>query len=247
MNRPSHIVATLLATLAVAAALAGAATASSDVEAGDAQSPIDIRRSQVTFVNQLPAIRFSYPRKADVVLNNTGSPGEEATVRADVPAGAASITLSGKPVHAAAVPLAHAGRARAQRPPRPMEMHLVHSAADGSLLVIGVLIEQGKTNSVLAPIFNHLPEAAGETHPVAGVKIDQLLPRRPVVLPLQRIADDPAVHRGRALDRAREADHALQAPDPRLPGALRRGQQPRSPTAQRPQDPQRRRTQVRST
>ena len=57
-----------------------------------------------------------------------------------------------------------------------MEMHLVHAAADGSLLVIGVLIEQGRANDVLAPIFNALPKTAGEKRPVAGIRIDDLLP-----------------------------------------------------------------------
>ena len=170
------LIATLLAILAVVTALAGAATARSDVDPGQAQSPVDIRRSQVTFVNQLPAIRVSYPRKADVVLNNTGSPGEEATVRADVPAGAASITLSGTKYSLQQFHWHTPSEHEINGHRSAMEMHLVHSAADGSLLVIGVLIEPGRTNSVLAPIFNHLPEAPGETHPVANVRIDDLLP-----------------------------------------------------------------------
>ena len=58
-----------------------------------------------------------------------------------------------------------------------MEMHLVHTAADGSLLVIGVFIEQGRNNRVLQPIFDDLPETPGETRAVAGVRIDKLLPR----------------------------------------------------------------------
>ena len=68
-----------------------------------------------------------------------------------------------------------------------MEMHLVHSAADGSLLVIGVLIEQGKTNSVLAPIFNHSARSRRARRTRSpDVRIDQLLPNDLVVLPLQR-------------------------------------------------------------
>jgi carbonic anhydrase len=172
----SACLATLLAALAVATALAGAAPASSSVDPGSAQSPVDLRRSQITFVNHLPAIRFSYSRQASVTLNNTGSPGEEATVRAEVPAGAASITLSGTKYTLQQfhwhTPAEHEINGRRS----PMEMHLVHAAADGSLLVIGVLIERGRTNRVLAPIFEDLPEAAGETRPVAGVRIDDLLP-----------------------------------------------------------------------
>ena len=167
-------VAALLATFAVATALAGAAPASSDP--GSAQSPIDLRRSEITFVNHLPTIRFSYPRKADVTLNNTGSPGEEATVRADVPAGAASITLSGTKYTLQQFHWHTQSEHEIDGRRSPMEMHLVHSAADGSLLVIGVLIKQGRTNDVLAPIFSALPQTPGETRAVGGVRIDDLLP-----------------------------------------------------------------------
>ena len=53
-------------------------------------------------------------------------------------------------------------------------MHLVHAAADGSLLVIGVLIKRGRANRTLEPIFDDLPENAGDTRDVAGVRIDKL-------------------------------------------------------------------------
>jgi carbonic anhydrase len=169
-------VSACVATLALAAALAAAAPARSGVDPGSAQSPVDLRRSQITFVNHLPAIRFSYPRKADVTLNNTGSPGEEATVRAEVPAGVASITLSGTKYALQQFHWHTLSEHEISGRRSPMEMHLVHGAADGSLLVIGVLIEQGRPNGVLAPIFDALPETAGETRPVAGVRIDDLLP-----------------------------------------------------------------------
>jgi carbonic anhydrase len=173
-RRIARLVSVCAATLALLAAVAASAPAS--VDPGSAQSPVDLRRSQITFVNHLPAIRFSYPRKVDVTLNNTGSPGEEATVRADVPAGAASITLSGTKYTLQQfhwhTPSEHQINGRRS----PMEMHLVHGAADGSLLVIGVFIEQGRANGVLAPIFDALPETDGETRPIAGIRIDQLLP-----------------------------------------------------------------------
>jgi carbonic anhydrase len=171
-----RIVSVCVATLALGAAVTAAAPARSEVDPGSAQSPVDLRRSDITFVNHLPAIRFSYPRTADVTLNNTGSPGEEATVRAEVPAGTASITLSGTKYTLQQFHWHTLSEHEINGRRSPMEMHLVHSAADGSLLVIGVLIEQGRPNRVLAPIFADLPEAAGETRPVAGVRIDDLLP-----------------------------------------------------------------------
>jgi carbonic anhydrase len=173
----SVCVALALAALVGAgpATLTGAAPARSDVVPGGAQSPIDLRRPEIMFVDRLPAIGFSYPREADITLTNTGSPDEEATVRADVPAGA-SITLRGKQYDLQQFHWHTPSEHRIGGRSRPIEMHLVHSAADGSLLVIGVFIKRGQTNRVLEPIFDDLPETADETRQVAGVRIDDLLP-----------------------------------------------------------------------
>ena len=60
----------------------------------------------------------------------------------------------------------------------PMEMHMVHKSARGSLAVVGVLIEQGAHNAAFDPIWNNLPTQKGlETHyPHVNVDVDALLP-----------------------------------------------------------------------
>jgi carbonic anhydrase len=60
----------------------------------------------------------------------------------------------------------------------PMEMHLVHKAANGKLAVIGVFIEAGAHNAAFDPIWNNLPTQKGvETHyPSVNVDVDRLLP-----------------------------------------------------------------------
>ena len=60
----------------------------------------------------------------------------------------------------------------------PMELHLVHTSADGRLAVVGVLIEQGAENVALAPLFRTLPAKTGE-HKELKLAIDlaQVLPR----------------------------------------------------------------------
>lgn len=165
----------LVAGLAVAP-LVGAAPAGPEPETGTAQSPIDLRRSEISFVKRLSTIHFSYPRRASVSVTNSGSPDDEATVRANVPAGAAFITLRGTRYDLQQfhwhTPSEHEIDGRRS----PMEMHLVHAAADGSLLVIGALIEQGRTNRTLEPIFEDLPEHEGDTREVEGIRIDDLLP-----------------------------------------------------------------------
>jgi len=60
----------------------------------------------------------------------------------------------------------------------PMEMHFVHTAADGRLAVVAVFIEQGAENAAFAPVWANLPSRKGvETHlPAVEVDVDALLP-----------------------------------------------------------------------
>ncbi|MCI0872250.1 MAG: hypothetical protein J4O07_10585, partial [Chloroflexi bacterium] len=58
------------------------------------------------------------------------------------------------------------------------EMHLVHAAADGTLAVVGVLIEPGAFNSQLEPICAVMPDSAGpEVTMETLVDVDRLLPQ----------------------------------------------------------------------
>ncbi len=59
-----------------------------------------------------------------------------------------------------------------------MEMHLVHRNDDGTLAVIGVLIEQGNDNAAFNTLWAHLPDTAGETIRTENttIDVDDLLP-----------------------------------------------------------------------
>lgn len=59
-----------------------------------------------------------------------------------------------------------------------MEMHLVHSNAEGALAVIGVLIEQGSDNAAFNSMWANLPGAPGVTNSMDNDTIDagDLLP-----------------------------------------------------------------------
>jgi carbonic anhydrase len=142
------------------------------------QSPIDLRRNRITFVRRLPRIRFRYPRRVDVTLVNTGSPDEFATVRAELPAGAAHIVLDGvrwglDQFHWH-TPSEHEMEGRSS----PLEMHFVHTRADEAILVIAVFIERGSANAALAPMFRDLPAEPDATREVSGVRLRALLPER---------------------------------------------------------------------
>jgi carbonic anhydrase len=140
------------------------------------QSPIDLRRRRTTFVKRLPRIGFRYPEAIDVTLVNTGSPGEFATVRADVPEGAAGILLEGVRWDLLQfhwhTPSEHEMEGRRT----PLEMHLVHSRSDGALLVIAVFIERGRASRALGRVFRRLPRESGGSSEVADVRLRDLLP-----------------------------------------------------------------------
>jgi carbonic anhydrase len=172
------------ACFALTTALPGSATAVGPAAASGRsavaplprQSPIDLRRSAITFVRRLPRIQVRYPRRVDVTLVNTGSPGEFATVRADLPAGAAHITLGGvrwdlEQFHWH-TPSEHEVDGRET----PLEMHFVHTRADEAILVIAVFIRRGRRNDAIEPMFRDLPDQPNDTRAVSGVRLRRLLP-----------------------------------------------------------------------
>ena len=60
----------------------------------------------------------------------------------------------------------------------PMEMHLVHTSADGRLAVVGVLIREGRHNAAFDPVWSGLPATKGAevVHDSVMVDVDDLLP-----------------------------------------------------------------------
>ena len=171
------------ACLVVSATMPGSAAASgltgpSGRSAGllPRQSPINLRRSAITFVSRLPRVGFRYPRRADVTLVNTGSPGEFATVRADVPPGAAHILLRGVRWDLEQFHWHTRSEHEIEGRRTPLEMHFVHTRADEAILVVAVFIERGVRNDALEPMFRDLPDHPGETRNVSGVRLRALLP-----------------------------------------------------------------------
>jgi carbonic anhydrase len=161
--------------LALGALGPGAATAQG---ARPRQSPIDFRPFRVTRVERLPRLALNYPDSIDVTLVNTGSPDEFATVRADVPPGAAGLSLAGRNWDLAQFHWHTPSEHRVDGRRRALEMHLVHTNADGGFLVLGVLIKRGRSNRALAPVFRNLPQQPDGTREVPDVRLPQLLPDR---------------------------------------------------------------------
>jgi carbonic anhydrase len=173
---PVAILGAVVSAIVVSVGAAGAA-AGSDPTPGAAQSPIDFREDDITFVDRLPVLEFSYPRRTDVTLVNTGSPDEETTIRADVSAGAAFVTVGGVRYDLLQFHWHTPSEHEIEGERTPLEMHFVHRAADGSLLVVAVFIEEGSKNRKLKRIFRALPEHAGDIVQVSRVRLSDALPR----------------------------------------------------------------------
>ena len=144
------------------------------------QSPIDIA-APVTR-DDLRPLDFRCPAaaiavSAELVVHRgdplDGRPRAIVQVVVTPPAGAAELRLDGRACELTSLhwhtPAEHAIDGR--RP--PMELHLVHAAADGGILVVAVHYSAGPANPALAPVFDHLTTpprsrpSAGPTHPTA--------------------------------------------------------------------------------
>jgi carbonic anhydrase len=58
----------------------------------------------------------------------------------------------------------------------PLELHFVHKAADGSLAVVGVMVERGAANAELEKVWKLAPPHAAEGGVAAAVDIAKILP-----------------------------------------------------------------------
>ena len=60
----------------------------------------------------------------------------------------------------------------------PLEGHLVHADKDGNLAVVAVMFQEGAANSLLAKLWEKMPNKAGEKGALAGeLNVTQLLPK----------------------------------------------------------------------
>ena len=121
---------------------------------GSLQSPIDLAKATSS---ELPEIVFNYGPSA-VNIHHNGHTIEVA------PSGENSIEIDGVRYallqfhfHA---PSEHSVDGRLF----DMEMHLVHRNEEGTLAVIGVLIEQGADNAAFSPLWANMPDTPGVTN-----------------------------------------------------------------------------------
>jgi len=127
---------------------------------GREQSPIDLTNARET---ELPAVTIDTQSEQEVeVLNQAGVIHEldnGHTIQVNSKVGTMTV---GDEIYALLQFHFHAPSEHTVDGEHfPMEMHFVHQAADGTLAVVGVLLEEGAPNPGIAPLWAQLPEAPG--------------------------------------------------------------------------------------
>ena len=128
---------------------------------GHHQSPIDIRETKKA---DLPPILFDYKPSLLQIIDNGH------TVEVDYPPGS-SISVGGKTYQIVQFHFHHPSEAQIRGKRSELEMHLVHSDAEGNRVVVAVLINAGRSNDFLQSIFVHVPHEKGKEE-ATGVTVD---------------------------------------------------------------------------
>tara|TARA_R110002096_G_scaffold4501_38_gene21303 strand:+ start:7276 stop:8088 length:813 start_codon:yes stop_codon:yes gene_type:complete len=130
---------------------------------GREQSPIDLTGARSSSV--LYPLNFAY-QSAPLNLVNNGH-----TIQQNFTPGS-SVEIMGKTYNLAQFHF-HSGSEHTVEGRRfDLEMHLVHKAADGQLLVVGVLFEIGAENPFLAQFFGQLPASAQGSIATSGFSLN---------------------------------------------------------------------------
>ena len=143
-----------LATLVPSLFLAGLPAAQAALPQ---QSPIDINANNTRF-QQLSPLQFSLSSDTTLSVINNGSPDVNATAaRANVDEGAGLVTVDGNTYDLAQFHFHTPAEHLVNGHTFPMEMHLVFTDAKDNILVVGRWVEQGASNSALAPFSRTCP------------------------------------------------------------------------------------------
>ena len=118
---------------------------------GHSQSPVNIVGAQRA---DLPAIQFNYKPSALHIINN----GHTIEI---VYAPGSFIIVGDKRYDLKQFHFHHPSEETIKGKRFPMEMHLVHSDADGNLAVVSVLLEEGSANPVVETLWGLAPKTAG--------------------------------------------------------------------------------------
>lgn len=121
--------------------------------AGREQSPIDLTQARVSDVSEVK-IRWRSIRPS--IVNNGH------TIQVDVPDGN-KVTFEGRTYRLVQFHFHYLSEHTVNGSHFPLEIHFVHKAEDGRLLVLGVFAEEGKPHPTLDAVFGAMPATHGNS------------------------------------------------------------------------------------
>ncbi len=135
---------------------------------GHSQSPVNIAGAKSA---DLPAIQFEYKPSALHVINNGH------TIEVMYAAGS-FISVGDKRYELKQFHFHHLSEETIDGKRFPMELHLVHSDADGNVAVVSVLLEEGSANPLIETLWGLAPKKAGpeKTDDNVQINVADLLP-----------------------------------------------------------------------
>lgn len=125
---------------------------------GDIQSPVNFERFPLP-PGHRRTLEIDYGSSAGEIFNN----GHTIEVETE---GNNMLTLDGVVYTLSQFHFHTASEHRVMGHGFDMELHLVHTSANGSNAVIGVFLERGDSSGALAPIFANLPDDLNVKHPL---------------------------------------------------------------------------------
>ncbi|NEA34227.1 carbonic anhydrase family protein [Streptomyces sp. SID13031] len=151
------------------------------------QSPINIHTLHAVHSPELPALQIHYPSALDLSVRyeskDKGQPGgcetrtDEETVLAEIPAGAAWVTLGGVRYDLVNFHFHTYSEHRLDSRQFPLEQHFVHLGPSGEKLVIGLFITTGGAGGTLQDkVLATVPDECGEDVHVPQADLATALP-----------------------------------------------------------------------
>ena len=138
---------------------------------GEEQSPIDIVTAAAV-ADHPTRLEFVDP-PSDFGVGNNGHT-VQATLRPG--AGKCSLTLDGATYELQQFHVHAPSEHTIDGKHAPLEVHFVHKAGDGTLAVVGVLVEAGSANTELEKVWRLAPAHQGEGGVAGGVDLAKILP-----------------------------------------------------------------------
>jgi carbonic anhydrase len=148
-------------------------------ESGTKQSPIDIPTSPsligslVNLITTTENIQFNYQSLSNFPVQNNG---HTIQVNYPFPSGSSTMTVGGKTYQLLQFHLHTHSEHLIGGEAAALELHLVHQASDGELAVVGVMIENGASNTDLQTVFANMPLQEGSNTAIGTINASNFLP-----------------------------------------------------------------------